>query len=102
MKRSIRLICLVVAVLLMTLALAASAQKIGVKKCAETQQSAQSQLSYQKMMQSHALTQQMAQNQYAYQKKHQTKTSSRKMNQGSNGNGNGGQGSSGGNRNGNG
>lgn len=101
MQRTIRVACLIGIVLL--LAIAATAQVIKTKKNEAMQQSTQSQLSYQKMIQSHTLTQLMAQNQYMYQKKHQTKTSSRKMNQGSNGNGNGGQGSnSGSNRNGNG
>lgn len=103
MKRATRLICLVVIAMLLTLVIAVAAQTIGVRKCEGTQQSTQTQVAYQKMIQSHALTQQMAQNQHAYQKKNQTKASNRKMNQGANGSGNGGQGSnSGGNRNGNG
>lgn len=89
-----------VLVLVMSLASVVIAQTIQEGKKTLVQASTQSQLSYQKMVQSETCTEQMAQNAYTYQTKHQTKTSNRKMTQ-SNGSGSSGnrgqQDSSGGN-----
>jgi hypothetical protein len=89
-----------VLVLVVSLASVVIAQTLQEGKKSLVRASTQSQISYQKMVQSETCTEQMARNAYTYQTKHQNKTSNRKMtqsnNSGSSGN-RGQQGSSSGN-----
>jgi len=101
-KRTVWICCLAACVLVFGLIVVAQATQ--EKKATATQAGTQSQLAYQKMIQSQTLTQQMAQNRHSYQTKNRNRTASRKMAKSGNGNGNGasqgGQGSRNGNENG--